>query len=95
VGSRDTRGSTGVAGIRRRMGQEVRGGHMPEAEEVGGRKGSVGVAVKLQGIDLGLTHTTSCTGSSCYRGGGGRGGGGHKSPQLFTSTVGSTVLGQK
>jgi len=55
VSSRDTRGSTGVAGIRRRMGQEVRGGHMPEAE--GGRKGSVGVAVKLQGTDLGVgTH---------------------------------------
>ncbi len=58
VSSRDTRGSTGVAGIRRRMGQEVRGGHMPEAMEVGVRKGSVGVAVKLQGTDLGLAHTS-------------------------------------
>ncbi len=43
-----------MAGIRRRIGHEVRGGHMPEAEEVGVRKGSVGVAVKLQGIDLGV-----------------------------------------
>jgi hypothetical protein len=57
VSSRDTRGSTGVAGIRRRMGQEVRGGHMPEAEEGVVRKGSVGVAVKLQGTDLGGWHT--------------------------------------
>jgi hypothetical protein len=46
-----------VAGIRRRMGQEVRGGHMPEEEEGEVRKGSVGVTVKLQGTDLGVgTH---------------------------------------
>jgi hypothetical protein len=76
------------------MGQEVRGGHMPE-EEVGGvRKGSVGVAVKLQGTDLGVgTHTscregqavivgthTSCREGQAVIGVGEERGGGHKSP---------------
>jgi hypothetical protein len=78
VSSRDTRGSTGVAGIRRRMGQEVRGGHMPEEEEGGVRKGSVGVAVKLQGTDLGVGTHTSCREGQAVIGVGEEGGRGAK-----------------